>query len=200
MKKRKSISLCKYHRISSLSFFLVSPLVNIIAAFIKIFSARHSNNLYFYEPVFLTGIVNVNFGRRSWIKIWNLRRISPAGTNVYTVQIRSIFWSAFPVFRLNTEIYYLNLRIQSEYRKITTRKYSIFRHFSRSEDEDEVKSYNEKFLNLICTSTDVIQQIICLIHFVEYETNLWSTGNCTGFCFMKPLEILWTSLVHSTAI
>ena len=78
----------------------------------------------------------------------------------------------FPVFGLNTEIYYLNLRIQSEYRKIRSRKYSIFRHFSRSEDEDGVKSYNEKFLNLICTSTDVIQQIICLIHFVKYETNL----------------------------
>ena len=78
----------------------------------------------------------------------------------------------FPVFGLNTEIYYLNLRIQSEYRKIRSRKYSIFRHFSRGEDEDGVKSYNEKFLNLICTSTDLIQQIICLIHFVEYQTNL----------------------------
>ena len=38
----------------------------------------------------------------------------------------------FPVFGLNTEIYFVNLRIQSEYRKIRTRNNSIFRHFSRS--------------------------------------------------------------------
>ena len=38
----------------------------------------------------------------------------------------------FPVFGLNTEIYGVNLRIQSEYRKIRTRKNSAFGHFSRS--------------------------------------------------------------------
>ena len=38
----------------------------------------------------------------------------------------------FLVFGLYTEIYLLNLRIQSEYGKIETRKNSIFRHFSRS--------------------------------------------------------------------
>ena len=35
-----------------------------------------------------------------------------------------------PVFGLNTEIY-LNLRIQSEYRKMRTKKISVFGHFSR---------------------------------------------------------------------
>ena len=35
----------------------------------------------------------------------------------------------FPVFELNTEIYSVNLRIQSEYRKIRTRKNSVFGHF-----------------------------------------------------------------------
>ena len=39
----------------------------------------------------------------------------------------------FPVFVLNMEIYGVNLRIQSEYRKIRTRKNSVFGHFSRSE-------------------------------------------------------------------
>ena len=39
--------------------------------------------------------------------------------------------SYFPVFRLNTKI--VNIRIQSEYRKIRTRKNSVFGHFSRSE-------------------------------------------------------------------
>ena len=39
----------------------------------------------------------------------------------------------FPVFGLNTEIYSVNLRIQSEYRKIRTRNNSAFGHFSRSD-------------------------------------------------------------------
>ena len=38
----------------------------------------------------------------------------------------------FPVFGLNTEIYFVNLRIQSEYRKIRTRNNSVFGHFSRT--------------------------------------------------------------------
>ena len=39
----------------------------------------------------------------------------------------------FPVFGLNTEIYFLNFRIQAKYRKIRTTKNSIFGHFSRSD-------------------------------------------------------------------
>ena len=38
----------------------------------------------------------------------------------------------FPVFGLNTEIYGVNIRIQTEYREIRTRKSSVFGHFSRS--------------------------------------------------------------------
>ena len=38
----------------------------------------------------------------------------------------------FPVFGLNTEIYGVNLRVQSKYRKIPTRNNSVFGHFSRS--------------------------------------------------------------------
>ena len=40
--------------------------------------------------------------------------------------------SYFPVFRLNTKIYGVNLRIQPEYRKIRTRNNSVFGHFSCS--------------------------------------------------------------------
>ena len=36
----------------------------------------------------------------------------------------------FPVFGLNTEIYGVNLHIQSEYRKIQTRNSSVFGHLS----------------------------------------------------------------------
>ena len=38
----------------------------------------------------------------------------------------------FPVFGSDTEIYGVNLCIQSEYRKIGTRNNSVFGHFSRS--------------------------------------------------------------------
>ena len=39
----------------------------------------------------------------------------------------------FPVFGLNAEIYFVNLRIQSKYGKIRTRKNSVFEHVSRSD-------------------------------------------------------------------
>ena len=51
----------------------------------------------------------------------------------------------FPVFGLNTEIYGVNLLIQSEYRKIWTRKNSAFGYFFRSE-------YYTKWLRLVLWS------------------------------------------------
>ena len=39
----------------------------------------------------------------------------------------------FPLFGMNTDIYSVNFRIQSEYRKIWTRKNSVFGHFSCSD-------------------------------------------------------------------
>ena len=50
-----------------------------------------------------------------------------------SVQIRCFSGPYFLVFGLNIEIYSVNLRIQSEYRKIRTRKNSIFGHFSHSD-------------------------------------------------------------------
>ena len=41
--------------------------------------------------------------------------------------------SYFPVFGLNREIYGVNLRIQSEYKKIRTRNNFVFGHFSNSD-------------------------------------------------------------------
>ena len=43
----------------------------------------------------------------------------------------------FPVFGLNTDIYFVNLCINYGCRKIRTRKNSVFGHFSRS-DQDKV--------------------------------------------------------------
>ena len=48
---------------------------------------------------------------------------------VNSVQIRGFFWSVFSC--VQTE-YAVNLRIQSEYRKIQTRKSYVFGHFSPS--------------------------------------------------------------------
>ena len=50
---------------------------------------------------------------------------------VKSVQMRS-FFPYFPVFGLNTEIYGVNLRIQSEYGKIQTSRNSVLWHFSNS--------------------------------------------------------------------
>ena len=47
----------------------------------------------------------------------------------------------FPAFGLNMKIYYVNLRIQSEYRKIRTRKNSLLGHFSRSENSSITKEW-----------------------------------------------------------
>ena len=47
----------------------------------------------------------------------------------------------FPVFRLNTDIYGVNLHKQSEYSKIQTRNNSVFGHFSRSECVTKSESY-----------------------------------------------------------
>ena len=53
----------------------------------------------------------------------------------------------FPAFVLNTERYFVSLRIQSECGKIWTRKNSIFGHFSRS---DSSYLHNLKYLRVIC--------------------------------------------------
>ena len=51
---------------------------------------------------------------------------------VKSVQLRSFFWSVFSFILTEYGIYGVNLRNQSEYRKIRTRKTSVFGHFSRS--------------------------------------------------------------------
>ena len=56
----------------------------------------------------------------------------------------------FPLFGLNTEIYFVNLRIQSQYREIRARNNSVFGHFSRSDMVNiNVKIYvNDNAYNL----------------------------------------------------
>ena len=65
----------------------------------------------------------------------------------------------FPVFGLNTEIYFVNLRIQSEYRKIQTRNNSVFRHFSCSENFDE----NTFFKDFFTMSSYSFRIVLCFL-------------------------------------
>ena len=53
---------------------------------------------------------------------------------VKSVQIRSFFWSVLSCVYTEYGDLLVNLRIQSEYKKIQTRKNSIFRHFSHSDN------------------------------------------------------------------
>ena len=59
---------------------------------------------------------------------------------IKSVQVQSFSGLYFPVFGLNTEIYGENLRIQSKYRKIRTRKKSVFGHISHSGTSRKYKS------------------------------------------------------------
>ena len=60
---------------------------------------------------------------------------------VKCVQIRRFSGPYFPAFGLNTERYFVSLRIQFECGKILTRKNSVFGHFSRSEKAEWVNSF-----------------------------------------------------------
>ena len=75
----------------------------------------------------------------------------------------------FPALRLNMEIYSVNLHIQSEYRKIQTRKYSVFGHFSHSE-----------YLNKL-----IIFVWLFVFLFTGYNQNLRWKSNFTLFCIFN---------------
>ena len=64
-------------------------------------------------------------------KCW-LWMISLTGTAWRVFKYRVICSPYFSVFRLNTEIYDVNLRIQCKYRKMRARSNSVFGHFSHS--------------------------------------------------------------------
>ena len=65
--------------------------------------------------------------------IWNISRtFRPNQLCVKIVEKRKISGLCFPAFGLNTEIFWVNLRSQSKYRKMRTRNNSVFGQFSRS--------------------------------------------------------------------
>ena len=79
-----------------------------------------------------------------------------------------------PVIRLNTEIYFVNLRIQSVYRKIGTRNDSIFRHFSRSAIIMKITEYRKTQDNIISNKT-IDQMQKCLFHPISEQHSIGGT-------------------------
>ena len=66
------------------------------------------------------------------IDLLNSAIIIPQTTTAWKVSKYGVISSPyFPVFGLETEIYFVNLRIQSECRKIRTRNNSVFGHFTQ---------------------------------------------------------------------
>ena len=75
---------------------------------------------------------------------------------VKSVQIRSYFWSVFSCIWIE----YVNLRIQSEYRKIWTRNNCVFGHFSRS-------VYLIQFSCICC----LLKFCSCILQFVQNSSS-----------------------------
>ena len=96
------------------------------------------------ESVFFMMLVKL-FHRKNFINFIqkNFMEKSVVKLYKYPSAVRGTAWKVskygvfsgpyFPVFGLNTEIYYVNFRIESEYWKIRTRENSVFEHFSRCE-------------------------------------------------------------------
>ena len=82
----------------------------------------------------------------------------------------------FPVFGLNTEIYFVNFSIQSEYRKIRTRNNSIFGHFSRSDCKNNLwKQCFKKSLDWYGDLWTVLTLKKCLFNVSNRDTWARST-------------------------
>ena len=89
----------------------------------------------------------------------------------------------FPVFGLNTEIYSVNLRVQSEYRKIRTRKSSVFGHFPLSVREHQKKIF--QFIYSICSLTSEFPNLkyisICKYTWIFLYVHAYSCAEIKGW-------------------
>ena len=101
---------------------------------------------------------------------------------VKSVQIQVFPGPHFPVFGLNTDIYSVNIRIQSKYRKIRTRKNSVFARFSRSDSEREsleIHTHNatnetneNKIIRILQTRFHILQFLMFLFSFYQLQSLL----------------------------
>ena len=124
-----------------LIFFNVQYLQNVFLSFYKDFShsmvkiTRHIPTGKYKIPPLQQNFIFPHWGEiPSYPLMTHSIQISYC---VKSLQILSFSGPYFPVFRLNTEIYGVNFRIKSEYRKIRTRKtpyLDIFHAVSQKQD------------------------------------------------------------------
>ena len=77
---------------------------------------------------------NSQLWNSQWNIVWNIIRKNKCSYTVWKVSKYGVFSGPyFLVLELNTEIYSLDLRIQSKCGKLRTRKNTVYGHFSRSE-------------------------------------------------------------------
>ena len=88
----------------------------------------------------------------------------------------------FPVFGLNTETYSVNRRIQSEYRKIRTKKNSVFGYFSRSVHIKNLKKAQLQVLQ------SVRQWVLNIKHYLVTFTEKILNGKFHIFCAVILVE------------
>ena len=74
------------------------------------------------------------------------------------------FGPYFPVFGQNTEIYFVNLLMQPEYRKIRTRKNSVFVHISR---RDFLRKFEDQQTANNRRSPEMFYDMIALKNFAR---------------------------------
>ena len=110
--------------------------------------------------------------------IFNHSNYSMTAWKVYKYGV--ISGSCFLIFGLNTEIYFVNLRIQSEYTKIRTRNNSVFGHFSRSVRFNHLLELNHLMLSLVAKIGR--RQTELLKHNYYHNSFLKS---CYWRCFIK---------------
>ena len=91
-------------------------------------ASNYGAEIFWMISVFVSSICFIhNFLKKSLLYCW--RMLSTA----WKVSKYGVFSGPyFSAFGLNTERYFVSLRIQSECGKIRTRKYSVFGHFSHS--------------------------------------------------------------------
>ena len=105
----------------------------------------------------------------------------------------------FPVFGLNTEIYFINFCIQSEYRKIQARNNSVFGHFLRS----EFCWYKLKFIfmcfdvGLKCINQNHCKSLLdskentwwkVLQIFYNFLIHIWTSHTASIFFYLNPFQ------------
>ena len=110
---------------------------------------------------------------------------------VKSAQIRSFFGPYFPLFELNTEIYFANLCIQSENKKIRTRKNSVFGHFLQC-----VQSCSIKIAVYKGTSAQVFSCEFCEILKVFFKITPPVVASANNYFKIRVFHVL--SARHGT--